>query len=591
MASGDLVGPVLIHSEDAIRYANDAFCRLVGADSAADVTGRSPAEFVTDAYRDVLTEHIETLQADDGPMRGMVLEVDGADGTPVEAVVVSSLAEWSGETLIHTSVMPLSDVKEPRGASLQGVAADNSPIGVTIADATTDDEPLIYVNDEFVDLTGYHRSEAVGRNCRFLQGPATEPEPVAELRAAIRDRRPTTVELRNYRKDGSMFWNRISISPVRDTSGAVTHFLGFQEDISDAKLHEQERALFETHAEMSDQVMYVVDADRRIEYVNPAFERVTGYTAEEVLGESPRLFRSDRHDDAFYERMWETAAAGEVWEADLTNRTKSGEIYRSEQKIVPVVDDRGEVAHFTVIEPDVTDEQLATQALTVLNRVLRHNVRTSVNVIDGYVDLLESGVDDAERRAAIRSIRERTAALEDISEHTTALRNLLKGNEDPSPLPISRVAELIGEYRGTYDHATIGLDVEVPGERSIRNGSVFRIALGELVENAVEHTDRDHPQVDVTVRESAAANTVEVVVADDGPGIPESEWEVIRVGTETQLRHARSIGLWLVYWSITALGGSIRLSENEPRGSVFTLQVPTVAASPAESEPAGSAGS
>jgi PAS domain S-box-containing protein len=111
--------------------------------------------------------------------------------------------------------------------------------GVTIADARQHDNPIIYANAGFERLTGYSVEEVLGRNCRFLQGPDTEPDTLERLRSAIRRKRACTVQLLNYRKDGTSFWNRLSITPVRDPSGSVTHFIGVQSDITDQKLAEQ----------------------------------------------------------------------------------------------------------------------------------------------------------------------------------------------------------------------------------------------------------------------------------------------------------------------------------------------------------------
>ena len=107
--------------------------------------------------------------------------------------------------------------------------------GITIADARLPDNPLIYANAGFERLTGYSVSDVLGRNCRFLQGAGTDPETVDALRTAIREKRPITVQLLNYRKDGTPFWNRLSITPVQDRSGTVTHFIGVQSDVTEEK--------------------------------------------------------------------------------------------------------------------------------------------------------------------------------------------------------------------------------------------------------------------------------------------------------------------------------------------------------------------
>lgn len=107
--------------------------------------------------------------------------------------------------------------------------------GITIADAGLPGNPLIYVNAGFERLTGYSAADVLGRNCRFLQGPGTDLDTVGVLRTAILEQREVTVQLLNYRKDGTPFWNRLSITPVRDASGAVTHFIGIQSDVTGEK--------------------------------------------------------------------------------------------------------------------------------------------------------------------------------------------------------------------------------------------------------------------------------------------------------------------------------------------------------------------
>lgn len=110
--------------------------------------------------------------------------------------------------------------------------------GVTISDATLPDNPIIYANSGFERLTGYSVKDVLGRNCRFLQGADTEAAAVAEIRESVRAGRECTVQLLNYRKDGSPFWNRLSITPLRDEAGRVTHFVDVQSDVTAQKLSE-----------------------------------------------------------------------------------------------------------------------------------------------------------------------------------------------------------------------------------------------------------------------------------------------------------------------------------------------------------------
>lgn len=123
--------------------------------------------------------------------------------------------------------------------SLKTRTMDEAPIGITVADATEPDMPLVYVNAAFERITGYTPEYAVGRNCRFMQGEATREEPVAEMRAAIEAGEATSVEIRNYRRDGDLFWNEVTIAPLRNDRGQITHYVGFQRDVTRRKRAER----------------------------------------------------------------------------------------------------------------------------------------------------------------------------------------------------------------------------------------------------------------------------------------------------------------------------------------------------------------
>ncbi len=104
---------------------------------------------------------------------------------------------------------------------------------VVVVDALAPDLPIVYVNEAFSEVTGYPAAEAVGRNCRFLQGPDTDRAALAELAEALRRGQPHQSTLLNVRRDGSTWWNEVHVSPLHDAAGQVTHFVGLQHDVSD----------------------------------------------------------------------------------------------------------------------------------------------------------------------------------------------------------------------------------------------------------------------------------------------------------------------------------------------------------------------
>jgi len=168
----------------------------------------------------------------------------------------------------------------------QAIAA--SVNGICITDATGPDNPILYVNPAFERLSGYSAAEVVGRNCRFLQGPDRDQDAVATIRAAVRAGAPCQVVLRNYHKDGALFWNELYLSPVHDAAGDLIAFIGVQNDITARTALERQIAddHFHTLVEHASDMITLIDAAGTIVYASPAIERVLGYTPQEVTGTS-----------------------------------------------------------------------------------------------------------------------------------------------------------------------------------------------------------------------------------------------------------------------------------------------------------------
>lgn len=119
-------------------------------------------------------------------------------------------------------------------------AVSVAAVSITIADWLDPEQPLVYVNDAFAQLTGYASDDILGRNCRFLQGADSDPRAVKDLRVALDNGRDVRSVLRNYRKDGTPFWNEVHLSAVRDDSGRITHYIGYQSDVSERVEREEQ---------------------------------------------------------------------------------------------------------------------------------------------------------------------------------------------------------------------------------------------------------------------------------------------------------------------------------------------------------------
>src|SRR5215213_3509455 len=136
---------------------------------------------------------------------------------------------WSSG-VYHGSPLERRSSEELRRLLDRAVSASSN--GIVITDPNQPDDPIVYVNPAFERITGYPAEEAIGRNCRFLQGEDRGQPALEELRAALREGRGCRVVLRNYRKDGSLFWNELYVSPVHDEEGRLTNFVGVQNDVT-----------------------------------------------------------------------------------------------------------------------------------------------------------------------------------------------------------------------------------------------------------------------------------------------------------------------------------------------------------------------
>ncbi|HSB15748.1 MAG TPA: SpoIIE family protein phosphatase [Bryobacteraceae bacterium] len=187
--------------------------------------------------------------------------------------------------------------------ALKNRALDATAEGITIADARRPDNPLIYANEGFERLTGYGATDVIGRNCRFLQGVGTDHETLERLRAAIREKREITVQLLNYRRDGTPFWNRLSITPVRGSDGEVTHFIGVQSDVTDQKnaadaLEAANRAMRrDLEAAAKVQQSLLPASLPKVHGINLAW---LYQPCQELAGDSLNVFLLDDHDVGLY---------------------------------------------------------------------------------------------------------------------------------------------------------------------------------------------------------------------------------------------------------------------------------------------------
>ncbi len=202
--------------------------------------------------------------------------------------------------------LPNNEKSSPNFDEIFRKAIQEVPVGIVITNAQAKDNPIIYCNKTFCKLTGYNPNEVLGRNCRFLQGPKTNPETIALIRRAIEKAEPVKTLILNYRKDGSTFWNELQIYPVFNDEGRLTYFMGTQIDIS-TKMELFESVMNAKHewlitADAINDLIILTDADGKIIRCNKATATFFNSDFPKLIGSSVReLFASttfDSKDDA-----------------------------------------------------------------------------------------------------------------------------------------------------------------------------------------------------------------------------------------------------------------------------------------------------
>ncbi|UVE52275.1 PAS domain S-box protein (plasmid) [Haloferax larsenii] len=446
---------------------------------------------------------------------------------------------------------------------------------------TGPDGTISYVNPAFEVFTGYCADEAIGETPAILDSGEHDEEFFEDLWETILDGRVWEGEIHNRRKDGSTYVADQTIAPiVRD--GEISGFAAIQVDITDRKQDNLELRTFEQAVEYAGHSLIVTDTQGRIEYVNPAFEEITGYSREEAIGSTPAILNSGEHDDEFYRRLWETILSGEVWHAELVNERRDGERFIVDQTIAPILDDEGDIERFVAVNRDITDRKeierkLLNQRddLEILNQVVRHDIRNDLQLVVAYAEMLEDHVDDA-GQPFLDKVRTSADNAVELTKTARVLSDvMLQTDAERTAVSLPGALESkVREVGSAHDHATVSVtgsvpDVDVWADELLE--SVFR----NLLRNAVQHNDKDEPVVTVSV--TTHDDSVSIRVRDNGPGIPDSRKdEIFGKGEKGIDSPGTGLGLYLVGTLVDRYGGSVDVFDADPEGSIFQVELERV---------------
>ncbi|KAB1187878.1 MULTISPECIES: PAS domain S-box protein [Haloferax] len=469
-------------------------------------------------------------------------------------------------------------------------------------------------------IKGYERDEILGTHFSvFYLDDSDSDAPERALSLAERD---GSYEEKGWRvrKDGSQIWAQVTIRALYDESGTLNGFAEIVRDITETRDYQEQlersRDRLERTEQLADVGGWELNFEPRAISVTDGARQLLDVPNEEEL--TIRDVVAFVHDDD-----------RELLEDAVERARQSGESFNVELRIITAkgrkrwVQLRGEAVEGTDTVRgavrDISARKEHEERLMVLNRVLRHNLRNNLNVVTGYANKLQndleelehasmadgdlthlldvfddlsettagirselaaltqtvSAVDEFETQSAVRMTERIIENAEDLmstGEKARAFEQVMENEVEQRAIPVhDTLSQLQTTYQRKHPHSEINV---VGGEAQIfgDQGSL-RLALDELVHNAIVHNDRESPTVELATRRVSTERVV-ITVKDDGPGIPETEQEILKQGKETALTHGSGMGLWTVHWVVTQLGGDVSITSRDTGGSTVAVLLP-----------------
>lgn len=301
-----------------------------------------------------------------------------------------------------------------------------------------------------------------------------------------------------------------------------------------------------------------------------------GYSRGELLS----LSLSDIHPgttDWLREFAPTTGPAESASPSDLHCLRKDGRKIPVEASACPV--EFGDSSGVAVIVRDISTVERHNHFLTVFGRVLRHNLRNRLNVVLLRAELLECDLTDEHLAEQCERLRQNVGDLVDVVEEIRTVQQSLREDVGPScRLDGSAVlADIVAKVRDRYPAATVS--TSLPDSLFVRSDDRLALALEHLVENAVVHNEKSHPNVEIIASTVKDRGYAEIQIVDDGPGIPPAERFVVENPKGTSpLEHGTGLGLWIAATIIFTLDGDVTIEDNDPDGTVVTVQLPRASA-------------
>ena len=287
--------------------------------------------------------HEHAHYGEDGEIR--IFEINGYPVFNAQGKIVQ---------MIESSLDITDRKRSEEKVQLLGRAVEQSLDGMAIADMAG---KLTFANRAWADMHGFSVHEIVGEPLSVFHTEEQLQTDVMPFNKTVLEEGAAQAEIGHKHKDGSTFPTWTSTGVLKDPTGQAIGLVASAHDISERKKTEEELFKLYRATDQSPAAIAITDLNGKIEYINPAFSRVTRYSLEEALGQNPRILQSGVHTKAFYADLWNTIASGDIWRGEFCNKNKDGEIFWESASIAPIIDVKGKVTHYVAVKEDITEKK------------------------------------------------------------------------------------------------------------------------------------------------------------------------------------------------------------------------------------------
>ncbi|MEN8168103.1 MAG: PAS domain S-box protein, partial [Pseudomonadota bacterium] len=470
---------------------------------------------------------------------------------------------------------------------------------------------VTFCNDYFLRMTGWMRSEVEGRDWLGKFAPDELRDEVASVIKLMDspEQFPSRYENQVKTRDGNLrliAWNN---TLSYDAEGKVIGVTGIGEDITVKRESEIELLKLYQAVEQSPSTVLITDRNGNIEYANPKFTEVSGYTFAEVKGQNPRLMKSGETTPEEYSNLWTTVMSGQEWRGEFHNRKKNGELYWESAAISAIRNPEGDITHFLAVKEDITEhkrlqavvetrnQELArSQTLTAMGRMasmIAHDLRNPLSSVKMTLQILgrypevESNLEANElRQIALEQVQYMGDILSDML--TFSRPDALKSNW----ITIDKVIDMaasISQRRLDESGAVLKINYQAGLPTLYGDATKLRQVFSNLISNAAQATEGvpgPHIDIDVMLELGLEGTAIRVEIRDNGCGLKPEEREKLFEPFFTTRAKGTGLGLAIVKRILDQHQASISLEPNEPQGTcaVVTLPVTPHAAENPESQ-------